>query len=137
MNKSRLVRVLEAKLEVAGLFMAKPGKQKVHLPGRMGVSPQCVELLCECTSRSKYCGLDSCPATSNSHLHPLVSKENLKDVCSAGAGQQNRGLKSSPRKDTIRVAGWKGSWVQLRNMPFEDKISHCPLAQPRMGCHGA
>lgn len=51
MNKSRLVRVLEAKLEVAGLFMAQPGKQKVHLPGREGVSPQRVGLLIESASR--------------------------------------------------------------------------------------
>ena len=50
MNKSRLVRVLEAKLEVAGLFMAQPGKQKAHLPGREGVSPQRVGLLLESTS---------------------------------------------------------------------------------------
>lgn len=36
MNKSRLVRVLEAKLEVAGLFMARPGKQKAHCQAERG-----------------------------------------------------------------------------------------------------
>lgn len=51
MNKSWLVRVLEAKLEVAGLFMAQPGKQKAHLPDREGVSPQRVGLLLESASR--------------------------------------------------------------------------------------
>lgn len=51
MNKSRLVRVLEAKLEVAGLFMAQAGKQKAHLPGREGVSPLRVRLLLECAPR--------------------------------------------------------------------------------------
>lgn len=142
MNKSRLVRVLEPKLEVAELFMAKPWKQKVPLPGRVGINSPCVGPLHEDAFRlalfkgtvpvlqalmMKWLELDSGSAPSSTHLHSWFLMRGYKHPGSLG---QCSRFREHSQEDSRRVLAGK----DLETCPA-DKTSDCSLVQPKMGKH--